>query len=186
MRWRDDVLRFWFDELQPADWFITSAAVDALVHARFGGLREALKANPPPIESLGAAGHLATVIVFDQFSRNLFRGLAEAFATDDLALTYASDALSRELDTAMNLEHRHFLYMPFMHAENIKSQDRSVELFTRLGAPDLLGYAEEHRRIVARFGRFPARNAALGRDSTPAERDYLASLERKDSCEARH
>jgi len=181
MQWVDDVLGFWFEELKPEDWFSGAVEVDDAIALRFAALRQAVKESPPSINQFDARGHLATVVVLDQFSRNLFRGRAEAFAADPVALTYAFHAIAQGLDAAMVMSERHFLYMPFMHAEDMKLQDRSVELFARLGQPDLLGYAEQHRAVIARFGRFPARNAALGRDSTPAEREYLESLTHKDA-----
>jgi uncharacterized protein (DUF924 family) len=181
MKWVGDVLHFWFDELAPRDWFSGEAAVDRMIGARFAALRQALKENPPPVATLDPDGCVASVIVFDQFSRNLFRGAGEAFATDRLALDYASRAIARGLDAALTPPHRDFLYMPFMHAENMESQDRSVALFARLGRPDLLKYAVEHRSVIGRFGRFPARNEALGRLSTPAERDYLESIKRRNA-----
>ena len=173
-----DVLRFWFDELAPQDWFSGASAVDERIRARFAALRETLKAKPPAGDALEADGFLASILVFDQFSRNLFRGRAEAFATDSLALDFARQAHARNMDAAMPPAHRHFLAMPFMHAEDLASQDRSVALFTRLGDADLLSYAVAHRDLIARFGRFPARNEALGRVSTPAERDYLDQIKK--------
>ena len=178
MEWVAEVLHFWFDALTPKDWFSGSADVDELIRARFAALRERVKADPPAADALDADGFLAMILVCDQFSRNLFRGRAEAFATDALALDYATHAHARGLDAGMASAHRHFLAMPFMHAEDLASQDRSVALFTGLGDADLLGYALAHRDLIARFGRFPARNAALGRASTPQERDYLDELKK--------
>lgn len=178
MEWMADVLRFWFDELTPNDWFSGASAVDERIRGRFAALRETLKARPPGGDSLDADGFLATIVVFDQFSRNLFRGRAEAFATDSLALGYARQAHARGMDAAMPGARRHFLAMPFMHAEDLASQDRSVALFTRFGDADLLSYAVAHRYLIGRYGRFPARNEALGRVSTPDERDYLDKLNR--------
>lgn len=180
MLWVGDVLRFWFEDLKPDDWFSGSAAIDRRIGARFSGLRETLKQSPPSMSALDAAGHVATIIVFDQFSRNLFRGRAEAFATDRLALDYATNAITLGLDATMQPPHQHFLYLPFMHAEDPALQDRSADLFAKLG-PDLLKYAIEHRRVIERFGRFPGRNEALGRTTTQAEHEYLGSLKNMDS-----
>ena len=176
MTWIADVVHFWFDELAPSDWYSGASAVDELIRARFAALHGTLKSGPPDADSLDAEGYLATILVFDQFPRNLFRGRAEAFGADALALDYATRAHARGLDAAMPPARRHFLAMPFMHAEDMASQDRSVALFTRLGDADLLGYALAHRDLIVRFGRFPARNEALGRVSTPDERDYLDEL----------
>lgn len=183
MSWINVVNEFWFDELGPRDWFGGGPGVDALIRERFGGLRENLKQYPPSAELLDANGSVATVIVFDQFSRNLFRGSAEAFATDSLALALASHATNTEMDAPLGLHQRQFLYMPFMHSENQDMQARSVELFRKLGDPELIGYATHHKAIIDRFGRFPHRNAVLGRQSTSAEEAFLVN-ERADDIHA--
>ena len=173
--WVNAVNRFWFEDFGPNDWFGGGARIDAAIRARFGGLRDDLKNNPPEGEQLESDGILAAVIVFDQFSRNLFRRSPEAYATDSLALTLACQAIDRGLDPPMGLRQRQFLYMPFMHSENREMQERSVALFRRLGAPDLLAYAEHHRQVIDSFGRFPHRNAVLERQSTIAEMEFLRS-----------
>jgi uncharacterized protein (DUF924 family) len=175
MPWVESVNHFWFQEIDPNDWFSGSAAIDALIAARFGALRAELKRNPPRAETLTSEGHLAAVIVFDQFSRNIFRGSPEAYATDDLALALASHAIDAKLDAPLGVRQRHFLYMPFMHSEDRAMQARSIELFTALGDEDTLQYARHHKEIVDRFGRFPHRNEILGRASTPDELEFLRS-----------
>jgi uncharacterized protein (DUF924 family) len=167
--WADAVNRFWFEELKPEDWFAVRPALDEEILHRFGPIREDLKRHPPAPATLDAGGLLAAVIVLDQFSRNIFRGSAEAFATDDLALSLAEYGIETGLDQPMPPNWRMFLYMPFMHSENATTQRRSVEIFGGLGIADQLKYAEHHKGIIDRFGRFPARNTALGRDSTPEE-----------------
>lgn len=119
-------------------------------------------------------GALALVLLLDQFPRNLFRGTPRAFATDGLALAAAERALARGHDRAIEPTLRIFLYMPLIHAEDLELQERSVALFTALGLPVHLEAAIEHRDLIRRFGRFPHRNAVLGRPETAAERDYLA------------
>jgi uncharacterized protein (DUF924 family) len=173
--WVKAVNEFWFEDLGPNDWFGGGARIDAQIRARFGDLRDDLKSSPPLGEHLESEGLLAAVIVFDQFSRNLFRKSPEAYATDCLALTLACQAVDGGLDAALGLHQRQFLYMPFMHSENREMQERSVALFLKLGAPDLLGYAEHHRQVIERFGRFPHRNAVLGRASTVEEQEFLCS-----------
>ncbi len=189
MSWIDTVIRYWFGELGPRDWFSARPEVDRTIDERFAGLHAALKHEPPDMEALSAAGHVATVLVFDQFSRNLFRGSAETYATDGLALvfggsaeTYATDGLAlvfathavdRSLDASLDAGQRQFLYMPFMHSEDRAMQARSVQLFRALADPDVLRYAVHHAGIVERFGRFPHRNEILGRTSTEAEREFL-------------
>ncbi|MET7243231.1 DUF924 family protein [Methylobacterium sp. EM32] len=120
-------------------------------------------------------GALALVLLLDQIPRNLFRGTPRAFATDALALAAAERALARGHDRAIEPQLRIFLYMPLTHAEDLGLQERSVALFTALGLPVHLEAAVEHRDLIRRFGRFPHRNAVLGRPETAAEREYLAS-----------
>jgi uncharacterized protein (DUF924 family) len=173
--WVSAVNQFWFEDLGPNDWFGGGGRIDAAIRARFGGLRDDLKNNPPEGDHLEADGLVAAVIVFDQFSRNLFRRSPEAYATDSLALALACQAVDHGLDEPLGLHQRQFLYLPFMHSENREVQERSIALFRRLGAPDLLGYAEHHSLIIERFGRFPHRNAILERQSTAAEMEFLRS-----------
>ena len=120
-----------------------------------------------------AGGALALVLLLDQIPRNIFRASAHAFATDPLALQAARHAIDAGFDTHVDPALRFFFYMPFEHAEAMHDQDRAVELFTALGDANLLGYAKAHRDVIARFGRFPHRNAALGRISTPEEQAWL-------------
>jgi uncharacterized protein (DUF924 family) len=175
--WNDAVNEFWFSELKPRDWFGGGPRIDALIRERFAGLRENLKQNPPSAESLDGNGLVAAVIVFDQFSRNLFRGSAEAFATDSLGLPLACHAIDSEMDAPLGPHQRHFLYMPFMHSENKDMQARSIELFRKLGNSGLMGYAQHHKAVIDRFGRFPSRNAVLGRQSTAGEQAFLLGHE---------
>ena len=115
---------------------------------------------------------MAAVIVLDQFPRNMFRGTAQAFATDAVALKISKDAIAAKLDTQLTPQQRAFLYMPFQHVEDRNDQARSVELFSALGA-ESLSYARQHKEVIDRFGRFPHRNAALGRESTPEEIEFM-------------
>ena len=112
---------------------------------------------------------LAAVILFDQFPRNMFRGDAEQFATDHLALAIARAAVDSGLDDKLQSKERGFLYMPFEHSESLADQKRSLQLFTALGDDYLLGFAKKHHDVIERFGRFPHRNAILGRAPRPAE-----------------
>jgi len=173
--WADAVNRFWFDALKPEDWFAVRPALDEEILHRFGPIREDLKRHPPDPATLDIAGLLGTVIVLDQFSRNIFRGSAEAFATDGLALKLAEFCVGTGLDETIEPRRRVFLYMPFMHSENPAMQARSVELFIALGIADQLEYARHHKGVIDRFGRFPVRNAVLGRVSTAEELAFLES-----------
>lgn len=170
--WAEDVLSFWFTELQPNDWYSGAAKVDDAIRSRFSQLCLALRASPLLPSSLDARALLAAVIVFDQFPRNLFRKSAEAYATDARALELARYAVASGLDRTLKEQERHFLYMPFMHSEDRAMQAESVRLFSELGT-DGLKWAKHHQGIVERFGRFPHRNALFGRTSTPEELEFL-------------
>ena len=179
-----DVLAFWFgSEGEPgygefrSQWFQKDEAFDREVADRFGDLYERAAAGELDAWREEAEGCLALVIVLDQFPRNMFRGDARTHATDGKALEVAKYAIERALDRELPAFQRMFLYMPFMHAETVEDQRRSVQLFGGLagepGAPDVTEYAVGHKKIVERFGRFPHRNALLGRETTPEEAEFL-------------
>ncbi|MFM9938856.1 MAG: DUF924 family protein [Hyphomicrobiaceae bacterium] len=176
-RWTAEVLQFWFAELQPADWFKRSDAVDESIRQRFMGVHRQVALNFPAATQLTPHGTLAAVIVLDQFPRNVFRGSANAFATDAQALALARDAVDLGYDQAFHgaqaKHERLFLYLPFEHSERLEDQRRSVALISALGDDDLTRFALAHQVIIERFGRFPHRNAALGRVSTPEELEFL-------------
>lgn len=175
------VIGFWFGAPPLArrrEWFVKDAAFDATVRERFGGLVERAL-NGPLNWGDDAQARLAAVIVFDQFTRNLFRGQARAFAGDPHALALALDMLEVGDDLKLPPLQRWFAYMPLEHAESLALQDRCVALFEDLAADnpgfdEVLDYACRHRDVIRRFGRFPHRNAALGRQSTAAELAWLA------------
>jgi uncharacterized protein (DUF924 family) len=175
----ETMLHFWFEELTPEDWFSGGDALDARIRDRFGELhaRTAARASADLDAVLadcrgGADVALATVIVLDQLSRNIHRGTADAFANDDAALAITRQSIERGLDEGLPDPRRSFLYMPLMHAEDLDAQDQSVALFAEL-SEEQHAYAVKHRDIVARYGRFPYRNDALGRTTTPAEAQFL-------------
>ncbi|MGB3721822.1 MAG: DUF924 family protein [Pacificimonas sp.] len=168
-----DVLDFWFREVDKSDWFRGGAELDAKIAARFADLHGRLSDEVPDSWLASHEGVLAAIIVLDQFSRNLFRGDARAFASDGDALNLAHLAIERVWDGDYPDDERQFLYMPFMHVEDTRGQDRSVELFGLLDDDEPLRFADKHRDVIARFGRFPGRNTALGRESTAAEQRYL-------------
>jgi uncharacterized protein (DUF924 family) len=172
--WVDDVLAFWFDELSPADWWRADARLDETIRLRFGALRERLVRLPPKLDELDARGHVAAVIVLDQFSRNLLRGSRAAFDADAVALDVTLDAIERSLDVELAPPERQILYMPLMHSESPDIQARSLERFALLSDPRTLRSAKQHAETIRRFGRFPYRNEALGRASTAEELAYLA------------
>jgi uncharacterized protein (DUF924 family) len=172
-QWPDEVIRFWFEEIKPQAWFERNAQVDASIQQRFAGLHDAV--SRAPLEDLIADPRtaLAAVIVLDQFPRNLFRNSPRAFATDAMALAISRQAIERSWDQRLSNEQRLFLYMPFQHAEDRNVQARSLELFAALGDAQSLDYARQHQAIIDRFGRFPHRNVALGRSSTPEEIEFM-------------
>ncbi|HJU31465.1 MAG TPA: DUF924 family protein [Hyphomicrobiaceae bacterium] len=171
-RWAAGVLAFWFVECTPAQWFKRDDAFDAALRARFLDLHAAVAAAPFEACVADADTALAATIVLDQFSRNMFRGTPAAFASDARALAVAEAAVRRGFDRNLPDERRQFFYLPFEHAEDAAVQARSVALFASLG-PEALRWAEAHKVIIDRFGRFPHRNAALGRVSTPEEIAFL-------------
>ena len=169
----DEVLAFWFDELTPDDWFGGGDEVDDRIRGRFLALHEALRDGVPESWRATARGMLAAVIALDQFPRNMYRGDAQAFAADPMALALATEGIELGLDQAMSKDERKFFYLPFEHSEDPAVQARSVELFASLDDEDTLGYAVRHQEIIDRFGRFPHRNEVLGRESTPEEIEFL-------------
>jgi uncharacterized protein (DUF924 family) len=170
--WVDDVLEFWFNELEPENWFAKDEQLDARIRERFSALHESLRLDAIAVPET-PRGHLAAIIVLDRFSRNLHRGSPMAFASDARALALAQHALAQGYDRELTKRERKFLYMPFMHSEDKHVQARCVELFSTIDDADALRYAIEHRDIVDRFGRFPHRNPILGRDPTPEEAEFM-------------
>ena len=167
-----EIVSFW-REAGPDKWFEHDEAFDQAIRLRFLPAYEAAANGKLAAWEESIEGALALVLLLDQFPRNMFRGGARAFATDVLARAVADHALARGLDQATDPPLRPFFYLPFMHSEALIDQDRSVRLYESQGATEELRYATEHRDIVLRFGRFPNRNCALGRDTTPAEQAFL-------------
>lgn len=166
-RWPDEILAFWFDELEPKDWWNKSEAVDSICKERFLELWTEQKSKIADAFLDSPQTALAAVILFDQFPRNMFRDQADAFCTDHLAAQIAEQAVDLGYDQQLTVRQRPFLYMPFMHAEDIDLQNKSVILFTRLGSNQK--FANSHRDVIAKFGRFPHRNGLLGRQTSPDE-----------------
>ena len=171
--WVGDVLKFWFEETDPDQWFKKDPTFDASIRERFLRLHEILVCRGNNGLLADARTALAAVIVLDQMSRNMFRDTPRAFAADPLALWVAETAIARGFDAGLTKDERHFLYLPFQHSEDRQSQARAVALTASLGDPELQRWAEAHRAIVDRFGRFPHRNNVLGRISTPEETEFL-------------
>jgi uncharacterized protein (DUF924 family) len=170
--WVDDVLKFWFEETEPENWFTRSDGFDEEVRRRFGSLHESLLDGQVTVPR-SARAYLAEIIVLDQFSRNLHRGLPSAFAADSKALERAKEAIELGFDRQVTDRERAFFYMPLMHSESLDDQEKCVRLFAPLGNKESMKYAVEHRDIIERFGRFPHRNLILERESTPAEIEFM-------------
>ena len=188
----EDILNFWFDAAGSSPetaksrgklWFRASPTTDGEIKRRFGDLLSQGIAGNLEEWRHTPRGRLALIILFDQFSRNIFRGTAMAFAQDERALLLAEEGIAGALDRSLSDVERVFFYMPYQHSENADVQDRSVHLYNELKAQaseefkeivsGFAHYAEEHRDIVVRFGRFPHRNAILNRPSTPEELAFL-------------
>ncbi len=174
--WPDPV-RFWFSEGVRPLWFRATAEFDAEVRRRFLGTWEAAARGDLADWRTTPLGALALVIVLDQFPLNMFRGQAKSFSTEALSREVSDEAIGRGWDQPLDDDGKSFLYLPWMHSESLADQDRAVELYREAGLADSLRWAEHHREIIRRFGRFPHRNEALGRASTPEEILWLASRE---------
>lgn len=171
------IIEFWFSvEAQPF-WFLKDADFDETIRNRFEKVYEesVLQFKDGKISNIKTGKEaLAVVIVLDQFSRNMFRDTPKAFATDDIALKISKMAVEKGLDRELTAAvHYNFLYMPFMHSENLEDQEEGIRLFSLIpGNEQTVSYARHHRDIIAKFGRFPHRNKILGRVSTPEEVEF--------------
>ena len=177
-----EILMFWFGDpplVERAVWFRKDPAFDATIRDRFGATIAAARAGAFGEWCHDPRGALARVVVLDQFTRNVYRGTPDAFSGDERALATAEDAIARGFDQRLEPYERWFLYMPFVHSEDRAMQDRAVALFTALaaetGLDSPLPWTQRHAEVIRRFGRFPHRNAILGRASTPEEIEYLAT-----------
>ena len=166
--WRAAVLKFWFG-LEPKRWWNGGPELDHRIRQNFLKLWTEKRELPVDAFLTDPLTALAGVVLFDQFPRNMFRGQADSFATDHLALSIAKAAIDRGFDDQLETKERAFLYMPFQHSESLSDQDRSLLLFTALGDQDQAKYAHIHHDLIAKYGRFPHRNAMLGRASRPEE-----------------
>lgn len=168
-----EVMGFWFDELTPRQWFIKDEVLDREIESRFLVTFEAARRGELWQWRLSAKGRLAEILVLDQFSRNIYRDNPEAFAQDPQALVLAQEAVSHGVDRHLGISQKPFLYMPYMHSESLAIHEEALRLFDQPGLEENLDYERRHRDIIARFGRYPHRNALLGRESTPEEIAFL-------------
>ena len=172
-----DVLEFWFADGMQERWFRADPDFDAIIRRRFEGLWLDSARGKLDNWTETATGALALVIVLDQFPLNIFRGRPTAFVTEARAIAVSKNAVARGFDQELRREQVAFLYMPLMHSEALEDQERVVVLFEAAGLEGNLRFAQHHRNLVRRFGRFPHRNRILGRSSTTEELAYLASDE---------
>lgn len=174
----EDVLSFWLDEVGEAGWYAPTDALDQQIRDRFEDTWRAACEGSHALWLTYPSGTLAYIVLLDQLPRNMFRGDGNSFATDKHALAAAKVAIHRKWDLRLDEPARQFFYLPLMHSENLCDQDRCVRLMCERmpqGGADQLIHAQAHRDVIRQFGRFPYRNAALGRASTQAEKEYLAA-----------
>ena len=172
--WAARLIAFWFAEHGASDWFGGGTEFDAKV-AVFAPWREALRSQPAPVFTGDPATALAAIILFDQVPRNVFRGTAEAFATDDHARAIVRGVLAAGHDAGLSIDQRLFVYLPFEHSEDGDDQRESVRLISALGDDAYTRFAMMHAKVIDEFGRFPHRNAALGRADRPGEAAAVAA-----------
>ena len=174
----EDILTFWLDELEPKDWFTVDETLDETIRDRFYGAWQNACAGTYSLWLTYPSGVLAYILLTDQFSRNMFRGQGQAFASDRIGLAAAKSAIERSWDLKIDEPARQFFYVPLMHSENLCDQDRCVRLICErmpLNGENNLLHARAHREVIRQFGRFPHRNAALNRPSTSQEKVYLSN-----------
>ena len=169
----NDVNDFWFREIDPKQWWKKDSDFDRTIKARFSGIHACAAACELYEWRQEPLGRLAEIIILDQFSRNIHRGMASCFAADGLALCLAQEAINVGADRALNVDERLFCYMPLMHSESKLIHKVAVELFTSLNLKSNLEFELRHKKIIDRFGRYPHRNKLLGRPSTPEEIEFL-------------
>lgn len=168
-----EILEFWFEEIDSSYWFKKDTDFDEMLRGTYGSLLERAAQCELYAWRSTPKGRLAEVIVLDQFSRNIYRDSADAFANDPLALALAQEAVALGADQELEPGQRAFLYMPYMHSESLAIHDVAIELFGQHGNESNLTYELKHRAIIERFGRYPHRNELLGRRSTPEELEFL-------------
>lgn len=176
MRTAEDILHFWFVAHGTDDWFGGKPEFDAEIAEHFAATHAHVAKGEAWHWRASGAGRLAEIIVLDQFSRQLFRKRPEAFAQDKMALVLAQEAIAQGADEVVSPLQRPFFYLPFMHAESLPIQEEGLKLYRALGDADQLDYMQKHHDCIASLGRFPVRNAALGRANTPEEVAYLVEI----------
>lgn len=168
-----DILKFWFEELTPKDWFSADPGLDARIRERFSSLLESARRAELFHWRVNGTGRLAEILVLDQFSRNVYRGTPAAFSADPLALALAQEVVALRCENDWEPACRAFLYMPYMHSESPMIHEVALKLFSAPGLENNLDFEKRHKAIIDRFGRYPHRNRILGRPSTPEEDEFL-------------
>jgi len=169
----ETILAFWFEEATPQQWWTRSDDFDRLIDSRFCDVHAAAARCELYEWRKTASGRLAEIIVLDQFSRNMYRDRPQAFACDALALALAQTAVAARADEELEVARRAFLYMPYMHSESPLIHSLAVSLFSAVGMANNLAFELRHKEVIDRFGRYPHRNAVLGRASTLQELEFL-------------
>ncbi len=175
-----DVLTFWFEEHGQADWFGGGPAMDRKIVERFADTHAAIARGEGWTWRTSPRHRLAEIVVLDQFSRQIHRGTPKAYAQDPMALVLAQELVARGDNERLSEQERVFAYLPYMHSESLPVHEEAMRLYTALGNADTLEYERLHRDLIARFGRYPKRNAILGRVSTPEELAYIAEDPARD------
>ena len=168
-----EILRFWFEEINQSQWWAKDDDFDKLIIERFSEVHAKATRCELFEWRVNAKGRLAEIIILDQFSRNMFRGSALAFANDSLALALSQEAISAKADKVLSSIERSFLYMPFMHSESLKIHEVAVDLYQKNGIQNNLDFELKHKQIIEKFNRYPHRNSILGRESTEEEIEFL-------------
>ena len=169
-----EVLNFWFKEIEPANWWVKDSAFDNTITEKFLSIHNAAKHCELASWRETAHGRLAEIIVLDQFSRNMYRDTPQAFACDGIALVLAQEAIAVGADKALNPVEKSFLYMPFMHSESLVIHEKALALYQANGIDSNVDFEIKHKEIIERFGRYPHRNSILNRHSTAEEIEFLS------------
>jgi len=169
----DEIIKFWFEEITPKQWWVKDASFDVEIGQRFGATLEAAAKGELVSWRKSAQGRLAEIIVLDQFSRNIYRDNIRAFSSDPIALVLAQEAIGLSLHRELAIEQKKFLFMPFMHSESLVIHEEALILFSEPGLEDNLDFERRHKAIIDDFGRYPHRNDILGRQSTEDEIEFL-------------
>ena len=168
-----EIIKFWFEDSDRSRWFKKDKNYDSLLKSKFSDVHSQATKGELFSWRKTPLGMLAEIIVLDQFSRNIYRGKPESFTYDSLALILAQSAIAGDYDLQLSCEQRLFLYMPFMHSESLLIHEEALILYTRLGIKDSIEFENRHKIIIEKFGRYPHRNAILGRTSTEEEIKFL-------------